>query len=228
MSQPWLVGTSVPQLEAMPSLLSALESLRNEGAQRLDPARFHYLEALSRRMQAAPGDVRRLLEGKLNNALTDYGQRFRQAQSQTAASDHGGMQRPGASAVANAPGAPLAQLNRYIQTATLASADGGLGGAGELRPELKSAHRFREAWSRMCAEDQVDLAVGRGPENAGPLNSHLLVLRTLALMRSLSPDYLRRFLSHADSLLWLDQANNKHKQMATKAKPARPGRAKKK
>jgi hypothetical protein len=40
------------------------------------------------------------------------------------------------------------------------------------------------------------------------------VLRTLALMRDLSPDYLRRFLSHADTLLWLEQA-----QSQTRAKP---------
>ncbi|HSW05521.1 DUF2894 domain-containing protein, partial [Aquabacterium sp.] len=37
--------------------------------------------------------------------------------------------------------------------------------------------------------------------------SHALVLRSLTLMRELSPDYLSRFMSHIDALLWLEQAN---------------------
>jgi len=32
------------------------------------------------------------------------------------------------------------------------------------------------------------------------------VLRSLSLMQEVSPDYLRRFLSHVDTLLWLEQA----------------------
>jgi hypothetical protein len=33
----------------------------------------------------------------------------------------------------------------------------------------------------------------------------MLVLRSLALMREISPDYLNRFMSYADTLLSLDQ-----------------------
>ena len=36
---------------------------------------------------------------------------------------------------------------------------------------------------------------------------HRLMLRSLTLMRSLSPDYLGRFLAQMDALLWLDQVN---------------------
>ena len=90
---------------------------------------------------------------------------------------------------------------------------------------MKSLRRFRETWSRIAAEDQVARAVVRGPENAGPLNSHMLVLRSLALMGQLSPDYLRRFMSHLDALLWLDQANQQY--APTEAKPARRRRQKK-
>jgi len=57
--------------------------------------------------------------------------------------------------------------------------------------------------------DQVEQSLKRGPENAGPLNSHMLVLRSLATMRELSPEYLRRFLSHAETLLWLDQESQR-------------------
>ena len=45
------------------------------------------------------------------------------------------------------------------------------------------------------------------PKNAAPLNSHHLVHRSLTLMRDLSPEYLDRFMSYVDALLWLDQAN---------------------
>jgi hypothetical protein len=189
--------------------------------------RFHYIETLAQRLQAQPDAVRRLLEGKLKDALTDYAARWRQAQQ--AASNEAcdeGAGRPGAPAKAlpaSTRAAPLAQLNRYIRGLTPpGNAGGGPGGDETAAPELKSVAGFREAWSRIRAEDQVDQAVGRGPENAGPLNSHMLVLRSLALMRSLSPDYLRRFLLQMDALLWLDQASRPGKPTA--ARPARRGR----
>jgi hypothetical protein len=93
-----------------------------------------------------------------------------------------------------------------------------------LGAELRSVQAFRETWSRIATEDEVTEAVQRGPENAGPLNSHMLVLRTLGLMQALSPDYLRRFVAHADALLWLEQAGNGLKQPAVKAKAARQKR----
>lgn len=234
MSEPGLIDT--------PPTLAAL---RNAGAQRLDPARFHYMERLSERMQAQPPEVRRILEGKLNQALTDYGERFRQAQQAAgdevarlsgqqpelarelrrlfAAGDYAGVRRLGAQAAFNTPCAPLAGLNQHIRNLTQNAAqdgiDDGLASDEDAGSEMKSLRRFRETWSRISAEDQVDQAVVRGPENAGPLNSHMLVLRSLALMRQLSPDYLRRFLSHLDALLWLDQVNQQY--APTEAKPAR-------
>jgi hypothetical protein len=118
---------------------------------------------------------------------------------------------------------PLAELNAYIATRapTPAATDPGTRAGGPW-PELRSARRFREAWERLGAEDAVDLASQRAPDNAGPLNSHMLVLRTLGLMRELSPHYLRRFLSHTETLLWLDQV-----QALPKAPARKPGPAKK-
>ncbi len=43
------------------------------------------------------------------------------------------------------------------------------------------------------------------PANAGPLNSSSLVHRSLALMREVSPGYLRHFLSYVDALAWPGQ-----------------------
>ena len=211
------------------ALLASLKSLRGEGARHLDPVRFHYLELLARRMQAAPDAVRHILQGKLQQGLANRGERREQWQPAHPAASQGGSEVQCETAGQTAD-TPLTRLNRHIETATgnvaPANADGALHGTGHARAELKSVHRFREAWSRICAEDELDQAIGRGPENAGPLNSHMLVLRSLMLMRELSPDYLRRFLSHADSLLWLDQAHGKLRQPATSPKPARQRRSK--
>lgn len=225
-----------------------LASLRNDGAPQFDPVRFHYLETLAQRLSSAPEAVRPILENKLQAAVADYNARFMQAQQAASteverlsalhpgqarelrrlftAGDYPGVYRLGAQLAASRPQTSLAALNQYIQGAVQDGAGVDLRSGAEAVSEMKSVQRFREVWSRIAADKQVDQALVRGPENAGPLNSHMLVLRSLALMRSLSPDYLRRFLSHADSLLWLDQAQQKSTQV--EAKPAvRRSRAKK-
>lgn len=121
------------------------------------------------------------------------------------------------------PRSPLAELNAHIAQASQAARAQGAANPGPW-PELRSAQRFRETWGRIVAENEVEQASHRAPENAGPLNSHMLVLRTLGLMRELSPDYLRRFLSHADTLLWLEQAFAQLKPPAGKGKPGRQRR----
>jgi Protein of unknown function (DUF2894) len=54
----------------------------------------------------------------------------------------------------------------------------------------------------------VEQALARKPAQAGPLNSHVLVLQALELMRELSPDYLRHFLAHVESLQWLERSRD--------------------
>jgi hypothetical protein len=46
-------------------------------------------------------------------------------------------------------------------------------------------------------------------------------------MRELSPDYLRRFLVHVESLQWLDQATEKQAKQTRTAKPTGRSRQKK-
>lgn len=87
-------------------------------------------------------------------------------------------------------------------------------------PEMKSLAGFRRAWSQVSAESQVTRALESGPDNAGPLNSHRLVLHTLERMRALSPAYLSRYLSQLNTLLWLEQAE----PPSAGGKPARRGR----
>jgi hypothetical protein len=72
---------------------------------------------------------------------------------------------------------------------------------------------------------RVTQALDQAPKNAGPINSHRLVLQSLALMREISPDYLNRFTSYVDALLCLDQVP-KDKPTVTK-KPLKQTKAKK-
>jgi hypothetical protein len=124
------------------------------------------------------------------------------------------------------PLASLNALNAHIARVSQAAAGGPPTNGGPW-PELRSAQRFRETWERLSAEHTVVQATYRAPENAGPLNSHMLVLRTLGLMSELSPHYLRRFLSSAETLLWMEQAQVTLKTPAGKGEAGKATRQKK-
>lgn len=175
-----------------------LEALRAQGAHLVDPVRFRYLEALARRAQSQPAAVQRVLMPRLASAIADYACRVDQSVS-----------RPAVAARSAPQGTALAALNRYLHERSRDEPQDALPGDAPRASEMKSVRRFSEVWSRIAAEQQVSQAVARGPENAGPLNSHRLMLRALRLMKGLSPDYLQRFLSQMDTLLWLEQASRK-------------------
>ena len=212
------------------------------GEARFDPVRWHYLAALARRSQQHHGEVRRLLDGKLAAALAGYRQRFEQAQSEArltverlserypdaagelqqllAAGDFGALKR--FAATLENRHSPLADLSHYLaQHSPPAASDGGALQTPGAPGELKAIRQFRKTWSALAVDKQLAQAIEQAPDNAGPLNSQRLVLRSLALMREISPDYLRRFMSYADALLWLDQAGIKDKPAAKKGAPAK-------
>jgi hypothetical protein len=161
-----------------------LAELRARGADRVDPVRFRYLEALARRAAAHGGDVRQLLERKLAQALSSY---VAHCEAAPAPAD------PAPARLA-AQGGPLAALVRQLELQAP---------AGELR--ALSLHRH--CWTRLRVDRQLSLARAGMPGNAGPLNSQQLVLRALQLMRDISPAYLEGFMSQVETLLWLDRAS---------------------
>lgn len=178
-----------------------------------DAVRLHFLQALARRTHACEGAVRHLLEEKLDRASAAH--HARAAQQADAASNEPHRQ--------SAPQpSPLAALTEALtqripnnargavgaETSAEPNAEGRDSGMG-ARPELKSIRYFRDTWSKLSVDKQLAQAIAQGPENAGPLNSHQLVLRSLAVMRDIAPDYLNRFMSYADTLLWLDQADSR-------------------
>ena len=79
---------------------------------------------------------------------------------------------------------------------------------------------LRNTWSRLSAERRLTQSLATVPGNAGPLNSHHLMHRALTVMRELSPGYMSRFVSYADTLLWLDQAQNAPSARSSVKRPA--------
>lgn len=190
-------------------LQAAIEALRSEGKGRVDPVRLRHMDLIAQRLPQQTEAVRRVLAARLRRWLDDV----------PAASP---ASLPAASRPVSArPPSPLRELTRRL-TADVAPSHAPI--RAPRRPELKATQRFRETWARVAADRQVAQAFTRAPDNAGPLNSHLLVLRSLGVMRELSPDYLRRFMSHLDALQWLDLVTQK--PIARPARPARPRRTK--
>lgn len=170
---------------------SALEELRRSGRSRVDPARFRRLEALALRIPAQPEAVRRLLQARFEERLAEYAAKV----------THAKQAAPVAArrATAPEPASPLAQLMQVLREAR---PDPALAG-----DELAGARRFREAWDAQRAVEKLELALAARPAQAGPLNSHALVLQSLQLMHAVSPQYLRQFVLHVETLQWLDAAD---------------------
>ena len=234
-----------------PDAQSQLQAWRREGAWRADPARFHYLEALAQRLQVQGAGVREQLLVKLHSGMADYAQRLaqareavateaapllahkpalgRQLRSLQAAGDVPGFKRLAAQATGELGCAPLAQLNATLAQAspTLreAQAAGTDAAAVAGREELSAVRRFRRVWASGRSQDQLARASTRKPLNAGPLNSHALVLQALDLMQELSPDYLRHFLLHVESLQWLQAVRDAPPPVVTGGKVSKRRRS---
>ncbi len=96
--------------------------------------------------------------------------------------------------------------------------------ASVQRPENPRIGQFRNTLTKISVAKQVTQALDQAPQNAGPINSHMLVLRSLALMRDASPDYLNRFMGYADTLLQLDEAQFAKAPVKKSAGPAKAGK----
>lgn len=72
--------------------------------------------------------------------------------------------------------------------------------------ELNAVRGFRESWLKRNFDKRVAQAISEGPENPGPLNPDMLIVKSLSAMRTLSPSYLYRYIAWLDTLLWLEKA----------------------
>jgi hypothetical protein len=218
-----------------------IATLRTAGARQFDPVRLHYIEVLARRASVHQGSVQRMLHTRLEHELAALQERFDQAQcdasedvalgvqqyphaandlrARFAAGDFKALQRLIATLKTREQGASLGALVRQLEQHSSGSADENREANAGPRCELKTLREFRNTWAKLSIDRQMAQAIEKAPKNAGPINSHMLVLRSLALMRELSPDYLNRFMLYTDTLLCLDQAE-KEKPGAPKKRPS--------
>lgn len=186
--------THAVQDDARHPVRATLDAWRARGADRLDPVRFHFIEALARRVLHHHGEARRVLDERLAGLLDAYAAVVAEADSAS---------EPSAAAGESNDDATLASLVERM--AHRARPHGEASAAAY--PELPALDYFRDVWSRVRTEKQVRQSLAKVPGNAGPLNSSSLVHRALSLMRELSPEYLKQFLSYVDTLAWLEQMN---------------------
>jgi hypothetical protein len=188
------------------------------GDQRFDPVRFRVIEAMARRATAHGGEARRVLDDKVLTLLAAYGEDLQKAAPADVAKPQAATPERGALAALVDHIAQHAPVMDDSPTAT-GKATPASSSASSPSTELKSIRYFKSTWSKLSADRRLTQSRAKVPENAGPLNSHHLVHRSLTLMRDLSPEYLNRFMSYVDALSWVDQLNGAAAAAASAASP---------
>jgi hypothetical protein len=208
---PALSELSAPNVAPM----ALLESLRVAGAARFDAVGWHYIEALAERSGGHSGPAQALLNEKLNKALVQFKRRLDAAPQPSSTA----QQAPSPSPFA----ALLSDMSRHAPAVqgSLAAPAGPALKTTAWRAESPKVQQFKKQLSQISVQKQVRQAIAQAPQNAGPINSHMLVLRSLGLMRDASADYLSRFMAHVDTLMCLEETG-KASAPAKKASPAKP------
>jgi hypothetical protein len=183
------------------ALESAIKVLRERGARQADPVRFRRIESLARRAANHEGAVRQLLDERLAQLLSACHQKL----------DRADLPEDGARQPAHGDPAPRSALAELVadlggrSARPVPAVSNAKTSSIRATVELETLPFFRRTWSRLSAEQRLAQSQAALPENAGPLNSHHLVHRSLTLMRDLSPGYFDRFVAHVDALLSLQQ-----------------------
>ena len=170
--------------------MALLQPAQAAEAAQLDPVGWHYILVLAERTRTQTGPAQALLQAKLNTAVAQL--QLRLAKPQT----------PSTLPSSLAP-SPLSAL---LQDMAAPSAQRPWSPSGHGRLDNPRVEQFRKQLGKISVQKQVTQAIAQAPQNAGPINSHMLVLRSLGLMRDLSPDYLNRFMSYVDTLLILEDS----------------------
>ncbi|RWA51970.1 hypothetical protein AU476_19695 [Cupriavidus sp. UYMSc13B] len=199
-----------------------LDAWQASGADQADPVRFRLMQALARRSAGHSGAVRGLLDERLRGLVAAYAaivQRYRGQDSDVAdgaapsTPTSGPTSGPTASPTASALGALVHDITARARPAVAVASNDARSHTPVPAHAPQSdaplvdalADYFRETWARVSVEQHFRLSLERVPENAGPLNTDHLVHRSLSLMREMSPEYLRHFLSYVEGMSWLEQ-----------------------
>ncbi|NVM86658.1 hypothetical protein FHT32_000281 [Variovorax sp. SG517] len=206
------------------------------GDQRFDPVRFRVIEAMARRAASLDGEVRRIVDDKVIALLAAYGEDLEKAKAAEVTKQQAQPERDAFADLIEhiARHAPAAD-DVPADVSAIAAAKTTAPGKAAPRPrsspsvapapaaELKSIRYFKSTWSRLSADRRLNQSLAKVPQNAGPLNSHQLVHRSLTLMRDMSPEYLNRFMAYVDALSWVEQLNGGGATAANAASPRGEG-----
>jgi len=203
------------------------------GDQRFDPVRFRVIEAMARRAAAFDGEVRRIVDDKVIALLAVYGEDLEKAKAAEVTKQQAQPERDAFADLIEhiARHAPAADDVPAMAAAAKTTAPGKPAPRPRSSPsvapapaaELKSIRYFKSTWSRLSADRRLNQSLAKVPQNAGPLNSHQLVHRSLTLMRDMSPEYLNRFMAYVDALSWVEQLNGGGATAANAASPRGEG-----
>lgn len=181
---------------------SALDAWLSEGADRLDPIRLQRMRALERRAAAQDGEVRRLLDERLQALAATYAADVRSNAFPAAPTPTRTSAAPASAA------RPRTALTSLIEHMAAGAPSQAAGGGDAFAPPSRLDSAVLDDLMQVCAgirtESQLRQALTPASADAGPLNSASLVHRALTLMRDLSPDYLAHFISYVDALSGLE------------------------
>jgi len=179
-----------------------------------DAVRARFAQALARRAAAHAGAARRVLDDRLAALMGEPSPMADASQAEAADPARGALAELVDHAARQKTSPVLGPAAKPRET----SPHKAVTDAAAAAPTLQF---FKRTWSRLSADQRLAQSLATLPGNAGPLNSHHLVHRSLTLMRELSPEYLERFVGYIDALQWLEQSNE------AAAQELRPAAAKK-
>jgi len=203
-----------------------LDAWREQGVDRLDLVRFHFMDALEKRSTRHDGETRRLLDERLKALMAAYAVDVERAQENA--------DTPMKAAAGDSVRALFVELHGLLAHAAATRGDNTVAAtsraAAPAMPEMELLGEFRKIWSSVRTESQLRQSMEEAPENSGPLNARALVQRAVGLMRELSPGYLQHFLAYVDDLSWIEQMNGSamplHRDAAQGEAPKKRTRAK--
>ncbi|WP_019530436.1 DUF2894 domain-containing protein [Dasania marina] len=191
------------------TLQEALQQLQ-EAQQHLHyPSRFFHLQALLKRAQQSQPLLSQLLTSKVQQGLEDYQTLLANKKAPSESSENHSAART-----------ELAQLSQYLNgknlstsTALPASSFDGMLQQQEQKalqfgyteqPQQTIVEQYRDAITQLNTEKFISQVINEVPKDAGPLNAHRLVIKTLTAMQTISPDYLRRMVNQIDTMFYLN------------------------
>ncbi len=215
------------------TIAAKLQAWRELGLDACHPLRFAYLEALAARLPRLQGAARELLENRLAGLLEEYAREVEGRPDEGSASAR-------ARETAQGRGALGRLLDEFASTRT--REQGALAGpAADAEPapapqpapvtafpseEMPLLQEVREIWDGVRTASQLRQSLVPAQEDAGPLNSSVLVHRALTLMQATSPEYLQHFVAYAEALSWMEQLQQVRlpPAPATGAAPKKPAK----